>query len=174
MNTFVVANPNRCIGCKACEIACAVAHLDTSVTTAEFTDTPFSPRLNVLKTADGNGPIQCRHCEDAPCAKVCPNKCINNIDGIVYIDRSNCIGCKTCTMACPVGAVGLVPEINVQEKLAKQDLKALDGKLYFKENIVGNKCDLCKDREGGPACAKVCPTKAFKIVQTNEDIVKFL
>jgi len=174
LNTFVVANPNRCIACKACEIACAVAHLDTTVAAAESTDTPFYPRLNVLKTADANGPIQCRHCEGAPCAKVCPNKCINSIDGIVYIDRSNCIGCKTCVMACPVGAVCLVPEINAYEKLAQEDLKAVDGKLYFKERIVGNKCDLCKNEKDGPACAKVCPTKAFKIIQTTEDSVKFL
>lgn len=103
-----------------------------------------------------------------------PNKCINNIDGIVYIDRSNCIGCKTCAIVCPVGAIDLVPEINSYEKLKQDGLKAIDDKIYFKERIVGNKCDLCKDKESGPACTKVCPTKAFKIIETSEDIVKFL
>jgi electron transport protein HydN len=174
MNTFVIADPNKCLGCRTCEIACVVAHTEENLFTSESSEIEFYPRLNVLKTANASGPIQCRHCEDALCAKACPNKCINSIDGIVYIDRSNCIGCKTCVMACPVGAVGLVPEINVQEKLAQQDLKAVNSKLYFKERMVGNKCDLCKGKEDGPACAKVCPTKAFKIVQTDDDIVKLL
>ena len=27
MNNFIVADPNKCIGCRTCEIACALAHL---------------------------------------------------------------------------------------------------------------------------------------------------
>jgi len=174
MNTFVIVDPNKCIGCRTCEIACVVAHSNKNIFESEICEIKFYPRLNVLKTANASGPIQCRHCEDAPCVKACPNNCINSIDGIVYIDRSTCIGCKTCVIACPVGAVGLVPEINAGEKMAQQDLDVDDGKLYIKERIVGNKCDLCKDREEGPACTKVCPTKAFKIVEAGDGVVKFL
>ncbi|WP_406543611.1 hypothetical protein [Clostridium ljungdahlii] len=49
MNTFVVANPNKCIGCKSCEIACAAAHLDVSVITAGSAGVPFSPRINLIR-----------------------------------------------------------------------------------------------------------------------------
>jgi Fe-S-cluster-containing hydrogenase components 2 len=174
MNTFVIADPNKCIGCRTCEVACVVAHAGKNFFELDSSQIEFHPRLSVIKTEDASGPVQCRHCESAACMEVCPNNCISRIDGVIYIDRSTCIGCKTCNIACPVGAVDRVVEVNVDEKLAQQSLKDDESKLYFKERMVGNKCDLCKDKKDGPACAKVCPTKAFKIIQTDEDIVKFL
>jgi electron transport protein HydN len=169
MNTFVIANPNKCIGCRTCEIACVVAHADKNIFTEESSKIQFYPRLSVTKTAQVSAPVQCRHCEDAPCANVCPNKCITNNNGVVLIDRKNCIGCKTCLMACPLGAIELVPEFNEGEMVAQQGLKVIDeGKLCFKDKMVGNKCDLCDGRENGPACVEVCPTDAFMIVQSDE------
>ncbi|QXE18343.1 4Fe-4S dicluster domain-containing protein [Clostridium sp. 001] len=169
MNTFVVADPNKCIGCRTCEIACVVAHSDKDIFTSESSEIEFYPRLSVVKTAKVSAPIQCRQCEDAPCANVCPNKCITNKNGVVFINRSTCIGCKTCLMACPVGAIDLVPEFNDGKKVVQHGLKVTDdGKLCFKYKIVGNKCDLCNGRENGPACVEVCPTNAFNIVKSDE------
>jgi electron transport protein HydN len=169
MNTFVVADPNKCIGCRTCEIACVVAHSEKNIFTSESSEIEFYPRLSVVKTAQVSAPIQCRQCEDAPCANVCPNGSIVNKDGVVYIDKSTCIGCKTCLMACPLGAIELVPEYSGGEKILQKGLKVIEsGKLHFKEKMVGNKCDLCMGREKGPACVEVCPTNAFKIVQSKE------
>jgi Fe-S-cluster-containing dehydrogenase component len=59
-------------------------------------------------------------------------------DGIVFVDHSLCVGCKTCMSACPWGAPQWNPEL---------------GKV--------DKCDLCYDRvDQGlkPACATVCST----------------
>ena len=169
MNTFVVADPNKCIGCRTCEIACVVAHSDKNIFTSESSEIEFYPRLSVIKTAQVSAPIQCRQCEDAPCANVCPNRSITNKNGVVYIDRSTCIGCKTCLMACPLGAIELVPEFNEGEKVVQQGLKVVDeGKLCFKDRMVGNKCDLCIGREKGPACVEICPTKALNIVQSDD------
>lgn len=169
MNSFVVADPNKCIGCRACEIACVVAHSDNNIFISDSSKIEFNPRLSVVKTAEVNTPIQCRHCEDAPCANVCPNGSITNKDGVVYIDKEACIGCKTCIVACPLGAIELVPEYSDGEKIIQQGLKCSDyGKSYFKERIVANKCDLCIGREKGPACVEVCPTDAFKIINPSE------
>jgi len=169
MNTFVIADPNKCIGCRTCEIACVVAHSDKNIFTSESSEIEFYPRLSVVKTAEVSAPIQCRQCEDAPCANVCPNNSINNKDGVVYIDRNTCVGCKTCLMACPLGAIELVPQYSDGEKIVQEGLQVIEsGKLYFKDRMVGNKCDLCKDRENGPACAEVCPTDAFSIVKSDE------
>lgn len=169
MNTFVVADPNKCIGCRTCEIACVVAHSEKNIFTSESSEIEFHPRLSVVKTAEVSAPIQCRQCEDAPCANVCPNGSIVNKNGVVYIDKNTCVGCKTCLMACPLGAIELVPEYSGGEKILQQGLQVVEaGKLCFKEKMVGNKCDLCMGREKGPACVEVCPTNAFKIVKSNE------
>lgn len=169
MNTFVVADPNKCIGCRTCEIACVVAHSDTNIFTSQSSEIEFYPRLSVIKTAQVSAPIQCRQCEDAPCANACPNGSITNKNGVVYINRTTCVGCKTCLVACPLGAIELVSEYNKGEKVLQQGLKVIDsGKLCFKEKIVANKCDLCIGREKGPACAEVCPTNAFNIIKSDE------
>ena len=47
-------------------------------------------------------PLQCMHCEDAPCASVCPTGAAHmGSDGIVEVDHGRCIGCLYCMAACP-------------------------------------------------------------------------
>lgn len=172
MNTFVVADPEKCIGCRTCEVACVVAHSKKNIFTQESNNIEFNPRLNVIKTAKVSAPIQCRQCEDAPCANVCPNGSITNKNGVITIDKNTCIGCKTCLMACPFGAIDLVEAYKNGEKVIQSGLKSKkDNKLFFKEKMVANKCDLCAGRQGGPACVEICPTGAFKIVK-GKDVEK--
>ena len=172
MNNFVVADPNKCIGCRTCEIACVVAHADKDIFTAGSGEIDFNPKLTVVKTDKVSVPIQCRHCEDAPCANACPNGGIVKKDGALIVDANACIGCKTCLLACPIGAIDLVHEFIDGEKVVQGNLKDLDkGTFCFKERMIANKCDFCVGRENGPACVEVCPTQAFKIMQ-NEDLAK--
>jgi len=169
MNTFVVADPNKCIGCRTCQVACVVSHSEKDIFTSKISKIELYPRVSVVKTAQVCAPIQCRQCEDAPCANVCPNGSIISKGGVVYIDKDTCIGCKTCIMACPFGAMDLVPQYSEGEKILQNGLQVVEpGKLYFKEKMVGNKCDLCVGSDKGPACVEVCPTNAFKIVQSKE------
>ena len=166
MNTFVVANPNKCIGCKACEIACAVAHLDSSVVTAGAIDTPFSPRINLIRAETVTAPIQCRHCEDAPCANACPVAAIVQEDNKIIVKPELCIGCKTCMVACPIGAIDMVPKCENGKEQMQTNLNVItDEGEENKEVIVANKCDLCLGRAGGPACVEVCPGDALIIVE---------
>jgi len=168
MNTFVVAAPHKCIGCRTCEVACVVAHSDKNIFTLASSKIKFYPRLSVIRTATVSAPIQCRHCEDAPCANACPEGCIVNKEGVIYINQKTCIGCKTCIVACPFGAIDMVSSYEDGEKKLQAGLKCDDGgKLCFKEKMVANKCDLCIGRKGGPACMEVCPTDAFRIVNSD-------
>lgn len=50
-------------------------------------------------------------------------------------------------------------------------IKASDGKKQTdnSDRMVANKCDLCANREAGPACIQVCPTASLKLV-TQEDM----
>lgn len=163
MNRFIVANPRRCIGCKACEIACALAHSGTDVHTANARKLPFIPRLQLIRASKVTMPIQCRQCEDAPCAQVCSEGAIvQRGDRNLVIDE-RCIGCKKCMIACPFGAIDVKPLI-VDERTKPQSNLTADGEA--KEVFVTQKCDLCLDRADGPACAAVCPADAFVVVES--------
>ena len=109
-------------------------------------------------------PIQCRHCEDAPCAQVCPVAAITQTKGNIIIDESGCIGCKTCLMACPFGAIEFVPVYkDGQVVIQNLQVETEDG-LMEKEMIVASKCDLCTGHAAGPACVIACPEKALVMV----------
>ena len=164
MNNFIFADPNRCIGCRACEIACVLAHSPEDALRTGSLAQSFNPRLKVVKTRTISVPIQCRQCDNAPCANVCPSKGIVNKNNTIQINPDACIGCKNCIIACPFGAIEFVPQMFEGEKLKQTGLKVIDedGGESDKDRIVALKCDLCIDRPEGPACAGICPTDAFK------------
>ena len=62
-------------------------------------------------------PLQCMHCEDAPCEAVCPTHATYTTDsGVVLVDEERCIGCKYCMAACPYGARIQIKKTGVIEK----------------------------------------------------------
>ena len=102
-----------------------------------------APRLRVTRTYEISAPVACHHCEDAPCAKACPTGALffDPKNHRIGVNEDNCIGCKSCVMACPFGAVSV----------ATTQVPVLMG-------------DVCVDRPGGPACAEACPTKGLTLV----------
>jgi electron transport protein HydN len=165
LNSFVIADPHKCIGCKACELACAVVHADNVGKTVGTVEIPIMPRLFLVKIAEVTMPIQCRHCEDAPCANVCPVSAINQVDNKILINAEACMGCKSCVMACPFGAMDLVP-IYINGQIVTQNVlmsETEDG-LVEKEVMLAHKCDLCVGKPNGPACIRVCPENALELI----------
>ena len=62
-------------------------------------------------------PVQCMHCEDAPCQSVCPTHATYTTDsGVVLVDEGKCIGCKYCMAACPYGVRIQIESTGVIEK----------------------------------------------------------
>lgn len=171
MNTFIMANPQKCIGCKACEIACAVAHLDVSVSTAGATGLPFVPRLCLVRTAYITMPVQCHQCDDAPCANICAEGAIVHRNGVNIVDDGKCIGCKKCMVACPFGMIDIKPKISNGQPEAQNGLciHTAAGEQE-KEVFVTYKCDLCSGRKKGPACVEVCPAGAFTVLEHDSII----
>ena len=163
---YVVADPAKCTGCKACELACFAEHsrMNNSTNwTVGTVKTPVTPRLFLTRTATLCMPVQCRHCEDAPCLNACQKHAISRIDNQVIIDHNKCIGCKDCIMACPFGAIAMLPYAENDE------LKIQNSKELFK---WATKCDLCQGIEEGPACVRVCPNEALCLIDadaTNRD-----
>lgn len=161
LNSFVIGDPNKCIGCRSCEVSCAAVHRENNQgSTIGTMDDTITPRLFFVKSKDISSIIQCRHCEDAPCASSCPVEAITQIDGSIIINDKACIGCKTCSLVCPIGAIDLFP------RHANEDVNGgVDRKLM----IMAYKCDLCKDRGETPSCVKACPKDALKVITPSED-----
>jgi molybdopterin-containing oxidoreductase family iron-sulfur binding subunit len=162
MRYGMVIDLTRCIGCEACTLACKQSNgtgpgvFWSKVLKAE-TGTYPTARLSYQ-------PILCNHCEDAPCAKVCPvNATKINKDGIVTVDYELCIGCRYCMIACPYDARTFVDTVK------KSYFEGMELSLYekarYSEHSVGTveKCDFCAERlkEGRlPACVHTCPADA--------------
>jgi electron transport protein HydN len=148
---FVLADPEKCTGCRSCEVACFAAHNQNVAKTVGTISSPVIPRLYITRGQSNIMPVQCHHCENAPCLSSCVKGAISRSEsGTVIVNERACIGCKNCVMACPFGAI---------EILAKED-----GEPY-----VANKCDLCKDKES-PACVANCPNQALRLVNPAEEI----
>ncbi|ABD90098.1 4Fe-4S dicluster domain-containing protein [Rhodopseudomonas palustris] len=165
MNRFVIADPGRCIGCNTCMAACSTVHRAVGL--------QAHPRLTVTRTYEITAPVQCRHCEDAPCARVCPVDAIKLTDGQVVLNEQTCIGCKMCAIACPFGAI--TPSGTPIEGVAgirvghPTESAALDPLLAWSLGVrsVAVKCDLCSFQEAGPECVRVCPTAALHVVNAQ-------
>ena len=160
---FVQSDAEKCIGCRTCEIACAMAHSDSKANTAGAAAGMFMPRLFVMVAPGYAAPVQCHHCEDAPCMGVCQMSAISRINGRTVVDTARCVGCKLCLMACPFGAIEFAP-------LPAGTRPIFPGETAKPEEWSGkrfqraNNCDLCVHRMGGPACVETCPKQALDLV----------
>jgi electron transport protein HydN len=154
MNKLVIADPGKCIGCRTCEISCVLAH-STPDALNYLAPAYFIPRLKVVKTSRVSTPVQCRQCEDAPCAKVCPTGALIHSHESVQVIQTKCIGCKSCVMACPYGAMEVVTH------------EMMERRTNASTHVEAFKCDMCIHRPQGPSCIEVCLTKAIYIIDAN-------
>lgn len=156
-NSFVIGDSKQCVGCKACEMACFKAHSSEVATVGSIT-TAVEARLHVVINDKFAVPVQCRHCENAPCASVCPIGAIKKENNSIIINEEICIGCKACVTACPIGAIEMISQCEDEIGNAKK---------VEKDKKIAIKCDLCKDKEE-QACIKACPKGALKLF----DVIK--
>lgn len=155
MNQFIVAESEACIGCRSCEVACVTAHHQGAYPSKrEY----FTPRVKVIQGINGNTAVFCHHCEDAPCANVCPTGAIEQNDTSIQVSQEKCIGCKACAVACPFGMMTVVTETvqPANHRLADSYQK-----------VEAQKCDLCSDLNHEPACVRACPTHALSLVDNQ-------
>ena len=134
----IYVNEKWCLGCHLCEYNCAYANSGIKGMAKALKGKEIFPRIRVEGDDNITFAVSCRHCENPICIKSCISGALSKKDGVVEIDHDKCIGCLTCILVCPYGA------------LIKDDKE------------VVNKCELClKNAAGAPACVEGCPNKAI-------------
>lgn len=183
----MVIDVGACIGCRRCMWGCKeennvpdtvsppwieVFELKSGVTltghpslqdlkegtTTSYTESPREGRWYL--------PVQCNHCDNPPCVKVCPTGATyKDIDGLVLMNYDKCIGCRLCVVACPYSARRFnwfTPEINQSEINLLVPIRPVG---------VVEKCTFCihRVREGKlPRCVEVCPPRARHFGDLND------
>ena len=134
----VYVNDKWCLGCHLCEYYCAFANSGKSSMVKALKNHKIAPRIRIEERDNISFAVSCRHCTDPLCVKGCISGALSIVDGAVQIDSDKCVGCYTCILSCPYGALSTSNEGAVQ------------------------KCELCaKNAFGQPMCVQGCPNKAI-------------
>ena len=135
----VYVNEKWCLGCHLCEYNCAFANSGETDMVKALQNVTIHPRIRVEGDNRISFAVSCRHCAEPICVKSCISGALSVKDGVVCCDRNKCVGCYTCVLVCPYGAVMPAPDGGVIQK-----------------------CELCTNNSfGSPACVKGCPNNAI-------------
>ena len=122
--------------CKDCVIKCSY-----------YYHTQIPGNNGIISVAElANYVLVCRKCEEPHCVKSCPKDALEQQKdkGKILIRHNlRCIGCKSCSHACPYGSI-------------------------YPENVpfLVNNCDFCIGRRGQkiePLCMTTCPYGALAL-----------
>ena len=159
-----VVDLTACVGCRTCEQACnrvndlpppkerlddrTVLDQKRRPDTGAFTviNRYYSGRLDAQnQLVPTYVKVQCMHCQDPACASACITGALSKKDnGAVHYDKSRCVGCRYCLVACPFQ----IPAYEYFDPLTPRV----------------RKCTFCYDRigqDGKPGCAAACPMEAI-------------
>ncbi|HID06293.1 MAG TPA: 4Fe-4S dicluster domain-containing protein, partial [Armatimonadetes bacterium] len=142
MDCIVRINEDNCVTCHPCEVACIVAHsrYGDPIKAYRLENPRPLPMSLLVHRGPVSLPVICRHCEHPFCVDACLSGALSKeADGAVRINVQKCIGCASCVMACPFGAIRLRKDLPQPKAL---------------------KCDLCPERDL-PACVQACPNRAL-------------
>ena len=140
MEKRIIVNLDLCIGCHSCSAACHYGHHNQTNLVAG----------KVKEIAEI--PANCRHCLNPACMLSCPSNALFKDDN-GFVRRANllCVGCRSCSLACPFGVIG-----------------------YEFTRHISPKCDLCIDRvvEGKtPRCVSACTSNALQFIEILPDAI---
>lgn len=175
----MVIDTGACIGCRRCQYGCKAENNEPDSISppwiqvfrmsndVDLTGHPSQEDLLKGNTTNYTSSpqdgfwylaVQCNHCKNAPCTKVCPTGATyQDKDGYVLMDYKKCVGCRFCIVACPYNA----RRFNwVKPQLNTADINPL---VPVRPIGVVEKCTFCvhRTRDGKlPRCVEVCPVGA--------------
>ncbi len=165
MSKGVLYDATKCIGCRACQVACKQWNelpAEETINTGTYENPPQLSAYTFTKIRfteleeDGKfrwvfAKLQCMHCEHPACAEACIVGALKKTPGgPVTYDEGKCIGCRYCMVACPFG----IPNFEWDKPLP-----------WIR------KCTFCADRQAAglkPACVTTCPTGALQFGEREE------
>ncbi len=207
---------NSCIGCNACMVACQSENNVPVVGKKEcgngremhwiridryFAGTNAADPKDLSDPEIVYQPVQCQHCENAPCEQVCPVAATtHDKEGLNMMVYNRCVGTRYCANNCPYkvrrfnfyeyspGTSGFDPKDEAPEilKMAKNP------DVSVRMRGVMEKCSYCSQRinearvkaklenrtvgdaDLKTACQQVCPAEAItfgNIVDSNSHVV---
>jgi len=141
MEKILFVDPEKCTGCKVCELVCSLEH--------ENEINPTKSRIHAISWEEEgiDVPIVCQQCETPLCELACPKKATyrDPQTGAMLINEEECIGCRMCILVCPFGGPSINPDT--------------------RKTI---KCDLC---QGEPKCVEFCVTKALQYMPVSKAVL---
>jgi len=144
----ILVEEEVCMGCGLCEVYCIAQHSKSKDIIKAYKREHPRPLSRVRKEESKpvSFAVQCRHCKDPPCVIACLSGAmrLDEETGLVVHDAEKCMGCWTCIMVCPYGAV-------IMDNSSRK---------------VVAKCDLCPDLDV-PACVANCPNEALICVEVT-------
>ena len=170
----IITDLNKCVGCLACSVACKTVN---NVPIGNFWNKVLrigpNPKYEGAVMPDVDMyflPVGCQHCENPECVKVCPTGASYKAeDGSIQIDKSKCIGCQFCAMACPYGVRYLNEEERVVEKCTLCEQKIAQGELPQCVSQCGARARFFGDLEAGYE-SFVAPGRVLAYNATYEDV----
>lgn len=118
------------------------------------------PSCKAVKTLYG-GAGACGHgCLGyGDCVEACNFNAIGIVNGVAWVDRTNCVGCKACSKACPNGIIAMVPKSNLVYVACSSTDKGAVTRKACQAGCIG-----CKK------CEKVCKFDAIT-VENNKAVI---
>ncbi len=141
MKRRLLFRPERCLLCHSCVLACGLEALGIDDPRELAAESRPPRRLAMTLAAGTPWPVRCRHCTHPPCAEACISGSIvrDGVTGAVRHRPDTCVGCGSCRLVCPFGAV------------------APDG-----TDECMTKCNLCPD-DAVPRCVAACLSGALAL-----------
>ena len=172
----IVVDTKRCVGCNSCSMACKQ---ENNLPNGVWWNRVLTEGGEDLDTPEGAYPnlsrnyivLQCQHCENPACAKVCPVGATykDPETGVVRQDYDKCIGCRMCMAACPYTGVR---SFNWEEPQYYVDFAIGNASVPIHQKHTVEKCTMCWHRlaqgEEPACCGDVCLARARTFGDLND------